>query len=86
MIIDLARPRLTGQTPKAIKQNLNVLLAMFADAGIIAAAYFGIRALAKAGVERGTILVLLFAVLMLFSFLGYAALCRFADKRYGEIG
>ena len=86
MIIDLARPFLDWTNPqKAIKQNLNVLLAMFADAGVIAAAYFGVRALVKAGVERATVLVLLFAALMFFSFLGYSALCRFADKRYREI-
>ena len=51
MIIDLARPLLDWTNPqKAIKQNLNVLLAMFADAGIVAAVYFGIRSLVKAGV------------------------------------
>jgi ABC-2 type transport system permease protein len=86
MIIDLARPLLDWTNPqKAIKQNLNVLLAMFADAGIIAAAYFGIRGLIKAGFEESTVLGLLFAALILFSFLGCVALCKFADKRYREI-
>ena len=41
MIIDLARPLLDWTNPqKAIKQNLNVLLAMFADAGILCGGLF----------------------------------------------
>jgi len=86
MIIDLARPLLDWTNPqKAIKQNLNVLLGMFADAGILAAAYFGVRALIKAEISGDAILGLLFAALILFSFLGWLALCKFADKRYCEI-
>jgi ABC-2 type transport system permease protein len=86
MIIDLARPLLDWTNPqKAIKQNLNVLLAMFANAGILAAAYFGIRALTTAGFGRTAVLGLLFTGLILFSILAYLALCKFADKRYREI-
>jgi ABC-2 type transport system permease protein len=86
MMIDLARPLLDWTNPqKAIKQNLNVLLGMFADAGILAVAFFGIRALVKAGVGGNTILGVLFAALMLLSYLSWFALCRFADKRYREI-
>lgn len=86
MIIDLARPLLDWTNPqKAIKQNLNVLLAMFANAGILAAAFFGVKALIKAGVGSTIIICLLFAALTLLALLSYAALCSFADKRYGEI-
>ena len=42
MIIDLARPLLDWTNPqKAIKQNLNVLLALLADVGILTAVFFG---------------------------------------------
>ena len=86
MMIDLARPLLDWTNPqKAIKQNLNVLLAMFANAGILAAAFFGVKALIKAGVASTLIICLLFAALTFLSMIGYAALCSFADKRYGEI-
>jgi ABC-2 type transport system permease protein len=86
MIIDLARPLLDWTNPqKAIKQNLNVLLAMFADAGILAALYFGITPLIKLGLRGTVVLSLLFALLILISFLSYLALCKFANKRYREI-
>ncbi len=86
MTIDLARPLLDWTNPqKAIKQNLNVLLAIFADAGVLAAAYFGIRALTKAGLEWDMIVGLMLAALAVLSSLAFVALCRFADKRYGEI-
>ena len=86
MIIDLARPLLDWTNPqKAIKQNLNVLLSLFADAGILAAAFFGIRAMIKAGFGCTAVLSLLFTTLILFSFLACLALCTFADKRYREI-
>jgi ABC-2 type transport system permease protein len=86
MIIDLARPLLDWTNPqKAIKQNLNVLLAMFADGGILAAVYFGVKALVKADVGGRLIIGLIYAALILVSFLSYLALCKFADKRYREI-
>jgi len=86
MIIDLARPLLDWTNPqKAIKQNLNVLLAMFADVGILTAVYFGVKALDKAEVGGRLIISLLYAALILASFLSYLALCIFADKRYREI-
>jgi ABC-2 type transport system permease protein len=86
MMIDLARPLLDWTNPqKAIKQNLNVLLAMCADVGILTGLFFMIRFLVKAGFSGGTVLVLLFVVLTALAGLGWAALLRFAEKRYREI-
>jgi ABC-2 type transport system permease protein len=86
MIIDLARPLLDWTNPqKAMKQNLNVLLAMLADAGILAAAFFGTRALIKSEVETNAIIGLLFLAFGAFSALACLALLKFADKRYREI-
>lgn len=86
MIIDLARPLLDWTNPqKAIKQNLNVLLAMCADVGILTVLFFAVRFAVKAGASAGTVLVLLYAVLAALSGLGYSALVKFAEKRYREI-
>jgi ABC-2 type transport system permease protein len=86
MMIDLARPLLDWTNPqKAIKQNLNVLLAMCADIGFLTAFFFGIRFLVRAGSSGRTILVLLYTALAALSGLGYAVLVKFAEKRYREI-
>jgi ABC-2 type transport system permease protein len=86
MLIDLARPLLDWTNPqKAIKQNLNVLLATCADIGILTALFFGIRFLVRAGGSGGAVLVLLYAALAALSGLSYAALVKFAEKRYREI-
>jgi ABC-2 type transport system permease protein len=86
MLIDLARPLLDWTNPqKAIKQNLNVLLAMCADIGILTALFFATRFMVKAGLSGGAILILLFTVLAASSGLGYSALVKFAGKRYREI-
>ena len=86
MLIDLARPLLDWTNPqKAIKQNLNVLLAMCADIGILTVLFFAIRFLVRAGVSEMTVLVSLYAALAALSGLSYATLVKFADKRYREI-
>ncbi len=86
MMIDLARPLLDWTNPqKAIKQNLNVLLAMCADIGILTVLFFAVRFAVKAGASAGTVLALLYAVLAALSVVGYAALVKFAAKRYREI-
>jgi ABC-2 type transport system permease protein len=86
MFIDLARPLLDWTNPqKAIKQNLNVLLAMLADTAIIAAAFLGVKALIDANVSEGLILSVLLLSLSCMAVLGYLALLRFADKRYQDI-
>ncbi len=86
MIIDLARPLLDWTNPqKAIKQNLNVLLAMLADIGILTAAFFGVKALIKTKLAANVVLGVLFVGLAALAALSYRILLRFADKRYPEI-
>jgi len=86
MMIDLARPLLDWTNPqKAIKQNLNVLFGMCADLGVLTALYFAIRAMVRARLSHGAILVLLYVVLCVLSAASYAALVRFAERRYREI-
>jgi ABC-2 type transport system permease protein len=86
MMIDLARPLLDWTNPqKAIKQNLNVLLAMCAYIGILTGLFFVIRFLVKAGFSGTTVLVSLFVVLTALAGLSCAALVKFAEKRYREI-
>ncbi len=71
LMIDLARPLLVWSNPqKAIKQNLNVLLAFFADAGILFLGFWLVRALAATGMRTA---VLLGAVLAVFAALGRPA-------------
>ncbi|MDW7761330.1 MAG: hypothetical protein SCM96_11945 [Acidobacteriota bacterium] len=86
MIIDLARPLLDWTNPqKAIKQNLNVLLALLADIGILTAVFFGIKAMMKAGWTAPAVLGGLFVALSALAAVVYAVLLRFADRRYPEI-
>ncbi|MEN6559551.1 MAG: hypothetical protein ABFD52_02090 [Acidobacteriota bacterium] len=86
MMIDLARPLLDWTNPqKAIKQNLNVLLGMLADIGILTAVYFGIRPLIRAKLATGLVLGIVFVGLAALAAAAYAALLRFADRRYPEI-
>ena len=86
MAIDLARPLLDWSNPqKAIKQNLNVLLAMLADIGVLTGVFFGVKALIKAKLGTNAVLGLVFAALVVLAAASYAALLRFADKRYPAI-
>ena len=86
MAIDLARPLLDWANPqKAIKQNLNVLLGMLADIGILTGLYFGVKALIGAKFGTNAVLGIVFAGLVVLSTAGYAALLKFADRRYPEI-
>jgi ABC-2 type transport system permease protein len=86
MIIDLARPLLDWTNPqKAIKQNLNVLLAMLADIGILSVLGYASVVLLKRGIGGGMLFAILFGVLVLLSFAGCAFLLKFAKKRYIQI-
>jgi len=86
MIIDLARPLLDWTNPqKAIKQNLNVLLAMLADIGILTALFFGVKALIRAKLPANAVLGVLFVGLAALAAVSYRILLWFADKRYPEI-
>jgi ABC-2 type transport system permease protein len=86
MIIDLARPLLDWTNPqKAIKQNLNVLFAFFADFGVLAIVGALAYILAKAGVGRTGLILVILAALALISFAGVRFLLAFAAKRYRDI-
>jgi ABC-2 type transport system permease protein len=86
MIIDLARPLLDWINPmKAIKQNLNVLIAFFADMGILAVVWGITTLLVKAGVGGASLIAAVFAVLAVISALCFRFLLIFADKRYRDI-
>jgi len=86
MMIDLARPLLDWTNPqKAIKQNLNVLLALLADVGILTVVFFAVKALIKAKLATNVVLSVMFVGLGALAAASYVALLRFADKRYPEI-
>jgi ABC-2 type transport system permease protein len=86
MMIDLARPLLDWTNPqKAIKQNLNVLLALLADIGIMTAVFFAAKALIKARLGTVAVLGAVSAGLAVLAAASYAVLLKFADKRYPEI-
>lgn len=86
MIIDLARPLLDWTNPqKAIKQNLNVLLAILIDVGIIALLGWFSSALVRRGLGTTAVVAILLTVLVLFSLAVFWLLLRFALKRYIEI-
>jgi ABC-2 type transport system permease protein len=86
MIIDLARPLLDWINPmKAIKQNLNVLIAFFADMGILAVVWGITTLMRKAGIGGSSLVAAVFMVLAVISILCFRFLLAFADKRYLEI-
>jgi ABC-2 type transport system permease protein len=86
MAIDLARPLLDWTNPqKAIKQNLNVLLALLADMGILTAAFFAVKGLVRTKLAPNAVLAVLFLGLTALAGLSYRLLLGFADKRYPEI-
>ena len=86
MIIDLARPLLDWINPmKAIKQNLNVLIAFFADMGVLAVVWGIGTLLRKAGIADMNLIFAVFVVLLVISAVCFKALLAFADKRYREI-
>lgn len=86
MIIDLARPLLDWTNPqKAIKQNLNVLLGMLADIGILSALGYISVFLLKRGIGGGMLFAILFGALVLLSYAGCRFLLEFAKKRYTQI-
>jgi ABC-2 type transport system permease protein len=86
MAIDLARPLLDWTNPqKAIKQNLNVLLAFLADIAILTILAFLCIGMGKLGLGGGSILVFLGLVLVGLSAAAWLFLVKFAEKRYPAI-
>jgi ABC-2 type transport system permease protein len=86
MAVDLARPLLTWTNPqRAIKQNLNVVLAMGLDAGIVFAFYYLAQFLRRAGVDGAPLIVVLIAITSVLAAIAIFLLARFANKRYATI-
>ena len=86
MAVDLARPLLTWTNPqRAIKQNLNVVLAMALDAGILYAFYRLATLLRRAGMDGMTLVAALFAAAAVAALLSLFLLARFAARRYRAI-
>jgi ABC-2 type transport system permease protein len=86
MAVDLARPLLTWTNPmRAIKQNLNVVLAMALDAGIVFSFYYLSQFLRGAGLEDNALVAVLFLITVLLAAASLYLLTRFADRRYATI-
>ncbi len=86
MAIDLARPLLQWTNPqKAIKQNINVVIAMLAEMGSLAVIGYGLVRLAQAGLSGLGLLLTGLAALTILSVVSYHFLMRFAERRYREI-
>ncbi len=86
MIIDLARPLLNWTNPqKAIKQNFNVLLAIFADFGVLFLLYLAVRLFGKLGWTGWGTPAALFVLLAALSAAVFKALTAFAARRYRDI-
>jgi ABC-2 type transport system permease protein len=86
MLIDLARPLLDWTNPqKAIKQNLNVLLAVLADLAFMALMFFLVRLMKKAGLSGNSLVAAVFVLLAGLAAASYRLLLAFADKRYPQI-
>jgi ABC-2 type transport system permease protein len=86
MAVDLSRPLLNWSSPqRAIKQNLNVLLAMALDLGILYALYLLAAALRRGGLDGARLLAILFAVALAAAAAALFFLARFAARRYAKI-
>jgi ABC-2 type transport system permease protein len=83
MTVDLARPLLTWLNPqKAIKQNLNVLIALALEVGLLFVLGYLIKAARSAGLDGAGLIVAVFALMALLGAGALAFLLRFAEKRY----
>ena len=86
LIIDLARPLLDWINPqRAIKQNINVLMALLADFGILGGSGFVSVYLLRSGLSGYIVIPLLLAVFTAASITGFRCLLRSAEKRYPAI-
>jgi ABC-2 type transport system permease protein len=86
LAIDLARPLLDWTNPqKAIKQNLNVLVAFLSDLGFLAIFGFIAVKLKNLGLSQGATLTILGLLLVIIALAAWLFLVRFARKRYAFI-
>lgn len=86
MAVDLSRPLLTWTHPqRAIKQNLNVLLATALDAGILYALYWFTSNLRRLGLGGNRLFAVLFVMLLAAAVAALFLLFRFASHRFARI-
>lgn len=86
LAIDLARPLLDWINPqKAIKQNLNVLIAFLVDLGFLALIGYASRLLNRLGMPAGSVLALLGLLLVCLAGWSWYLLGKLAEKRYPAI-
>ncbi len=87
LAVDLSRPLLDWISPqKAMKQNLNVLIAMLLDLGFLFLLGVLILALGKSGLGLAGILVILFLLSLGLACWSFSLIRRFALRRYPAIG
>ncbi len=83
--IDLARPKLKWSNPQqAIKQNLNVVFAMIADAAYLVVCGFLAHFLLRAGVSGPVIYFALLTIAAVIGWFVWRGLLSFADRKYAE--
>ncbi|MFZ2055521.1 MAG: hypothetical protein WAU81_15130 [Candidatus Aminicenantales bacterium] len=86
LAIDLSRPLLDWISPqKAMKQNLNVLIAMLLDVGFLFLFGLLFLALDKAGLGLAGVLIILFGLTLGLAWLAFFLIRRFALRRYPAI-
>ncbi len=84
--VDLARPVLRWTNPQAaIKQNLNVVIALLANLGLLAIAGLGASRLLRAGLSGTTVYLILLGTFLALGALAWNRLQRFAERRYPAI-
>jgi len=86
LAIDLARPLLDWISPqKAMKQNLNVLIAMLLDVGFLFLFGLLFLALDKAGLGLAGVLIILFGLILGLAWLAFFLIRRLSLRRYPAI-
>jgi ABC-2 type transport system permease protein len=86
LLIDLLRPYLDWDNPqKPIKQNVNVLLAMVAGAGLFYAIYFLTRQVMAVGVGSFGLYLTVLLLSLVTGLIPYSILIKIADSRYRDI-
>jgi ABC-2 type transport system permease protein len=86
LAVDLARPLLDWISPqKAMKQNLNVLIAMLLDLGFLFLYGFSFVTLGRSGLGLTAIIGILLTLGLGLAGLAFALLRRFALERYPSI-
>ncbi len=86
LLVDLVRPLLDWTNPqKAIKQNMNVLIAFLVDLAFLALLGFLCRSLSRLGLAADPILWMLGVVLAALAAVSWRLLGNYAEQRYPAI-